>query len=193
MLTLTIATKPAGIATGCPDVGAYIACLASYNSGVLHGAWIDLEEIGDVDDIQECIAWVMATSSEPGAEEYAVHDWAGVPRSMQAEWPNWGQTLPLIHAIAEHGEAFEVWHSNAPDYNNDPADFQRDYVGSYDSGADFVREHYEEHYSDALTAIDELVFAIDWQAVWERGDISQDYWGSEGPSGYSAGFHIFNN
>ena len=189
----TIATKPPGIATGCPDIGAYIACLASYNSGTLHGAWIDLEEVGDIDDIQECINWVIATSSEPGAEEYAVHDWAGVPRSMQAEWPNWGETLALIHAIAEHGEAFEVWHGNAPEYNNDPADFQKDYVGSYDSGADFVREYYEEHHGDALTAIDELAFAIDWKAVWERGDISQAFWGSEGPSGYSWGFHVFNN
>ena len=193
MLTLTIANKPPGIATGCPDVGAYIACLASYNGGILHGAWVDLEKVGDIDDIQECINWVIATSSEPGAEEYAVHDWAGVPRSMQAEWPNWGETLALIHAIAEHGEAFEVWHGNAPDYNQDPGDFQKDYVGSYDSGADFVREYYEEHHGDALTAIDELAFAIDWKAVWERGDISQAFWGSEGPSGYSWGFHVFNN
>ena len=193
MLPLTFATKPAGIAAGVPDIGAYIACLASYNGGILHGFWVDLEKVEDVDDIQECIAWVMATSSELGAEEYAVHDWAGVPRSMQAEWPNWGQTLPLIHAMAEHGEAFEVWHGNAPDYNQDPGDFQEAYVGRYDSGADFVREYYEEHYGDALTAIDPLVFAIDWQAVWERGDISQAFWGAEGPSGYSAGFHVFNN
>lgn len=188
-----MATKPAGIATGCPDVGAYIACLASYNGGILHGFWVDLEAVEDVDDIHECIAWVMATSSEPGAEEYAVHDWAGVPRSMRAEWPNWVQTLPLIHAIAEYGEAFEVWHGNAPDYNQDPAEFINDYVGSYDSGADFVREYYEDHYDEALTAIDPLVFAIDWEAVWERGAISQAFWGSEGPSGYSAGFHIFNS
>lgn len=189
----TLATKPAGIATGCPDVGAYIACLASYNSGSLHGAWIDLEVVEDAEDIQECINWVMATSSEPGSEEYAVHDWAGVPRSMQAEWPNWAQTLPLIQAIAEHGEAFEVWHGNAPDYNNDPASFQEEYVGRYDSGAHFAREYYEEHYGDALTAVDPLVFAIDWEAVWERGDLSQAFWGAEDPSGYSAGFHVFNN
>lgn len=189
----TIATKPAGIAAGVPDVGAYIACLASYNSGILHGFWVDLEVVAAADDIKECIAWVMATSLELGAEEYAVHDWSGVPRSMQAEWPNWEQTLPLIQAIAEHGEAFEVWHGNAPDYNQDPAEFRADYVGSYDSGADFVREYYEEHYSEALTAIDPLTFAIDWVAVWERGDISQWFWGSEGPSGYSAGIHIFNS
>lgn len=188
------ATKPAGIATGCPDVGAYIACLASYNNGTLHGAWVDLELVEDVDDIQECIAWVMATSSEPGAEEYAVHDWSGVPRSMQTtEWPNWAETLPLLKAVAEYGEAFEVWHDNAPGYNLDPADFRDAYVGSYDSGADFVREWYEEHYSEGLTAVDSLVFAIDWEAVWKRGEISQSCWGSEGASGYSAGFHVFNN
>jgi hypothetical protein len=41
-VTTATATKPAGIAQGLPDLGAYIACLASYNNGRLHGAWVDL-------------------------------------------------------------------------------------------------------------------------------------------------------
>ena len=67
-------------------------------------------------------------------------------------------------------------------------------MGSYDSGADFVRDYYEEHYGDALTAVDPFAFAIDWEAVWERGGISQAFWGSEGSSGlFGQGFHVFIN
>ena len=184
------ATKPAGIAQGLPDLGAYIACLASYNNGRLHGAWVDLEEASTVEEVQECIDWVIATSPTPGAEEYAVHDWSGVPRSISGqEWPNWEEALCLLDAIDGHGEAFQLWHENATGYNLDPSDFERDYVGQYDSGEDFARDYYEERHCAALEQLEEVTFAIDWEAVWERGEISQHFWGSQG----GEGFHVYRS
>ena len=56
-MTTTTATKPAGIAAYLPDLGAYVACLASYNNGCLHGAWVDLESASTVEEVQECIDW----------------------------------------------------------------------------------------------------------------------------------------
>jgi len=50
---------------------AYIACLASYNAGRLHGTWIDLDGSMDLD---ECIQQMLEASPEPDAEEWAVHD-----------------------------------------------------------------------------------------------------------------------
>ena len=184
------ATKPAGIAQGLPDLGAYIACLASYNNGCLHGAWVDLEVASTVEEVQKCIDWVMATSPTPGAEEYAVYDWSGVPRSISGqEWPYWEEVLTLVGAIDEHGEAFQLWHENAPGYNTDPSDFERDYVGSYESGADYARDYFEERHGAALEQLQEVTFAIDWEAVWERGDISQYFWGSQGDKG----FHVYRS
>jgi hypothetical protein len=61
-MTTTTTTKPTCIASGLPDVGVYIACLASYNNGILHGAWLDLEGDIDEEDIQAGIDWVLATS-----------------------------------------------------------------------------------------------------------------------------------
>lgn len=50
----------------------YVACLASYNAGRLHGEWIDATQ--DVEEIREKIQAMLEQSPEPGAEEYAIHD-----------------------------------------------------------------------------------------------------------------------
>lgn len=57
------------MSTSTPRV--YIACLASYNAGMLHGAWIDLD---GSDGIEEAIENIMLTSPIRGAEEWALHD-----------------------------------------------------------------------------------------------------------------------
>lgn len=44
----------------------YVACLASYNAGRLHGEWFDLEDYNDADELQEAIAEkVLRTSAFP--------------------------------------------------------------------------------------------------------------------------------
>ncbi|GAA6614928.1 antirestriction protein ArdA [Scytonema sp. NUACC26] len=42
------------------DPQIYIACLASYNAGYLHGEWVDANQ--DVDAIREEISKILATS-----------------------------------------------------------------------------------------------------------------------------------
>jgi antirestriction protein len=53
----------------------YVADLAAYNNGFLHGVWIDATE--DVDAIHEKIAVMRAASPVAGGEEYAIHDFEG--------------------------------------------------------------------------------------------------------------------
>ena len=62
----------------------YVACLASYNAGILHGRWIDASS--DADAMQGEIDAMLKASREPGAEEWAVHDYDGVPSSL-GEYP----------------------------------------------------------------------------------------------------------
>ena len=50
----------------------YVACLAAYNGGVLHGAWIEVGE--DVQALSAAIAAMLASSPAPMAEDYAIHD-----------------------------------------------------------------------------------------------------------------------
>lgn len=58
----------------------YAACLASYNNGVLHGRWIDASS--DVDEMQEEVNAMLRESRFPSAEEFAIHDFDGLPRSL---------------------------------------------------------------------------------------------------------------
>jgi antirestriction protein len=73
---------------------AYFADLAAYSAGVLHGAWIDVTQRAD--EIRDEIEAMPASSPVPGAEEYAVHDYDGLPSSV-GEWLD----LDQLAAIAE--------------------------------------------------------------------------------------------
>ena len=55
----------------------YIACLAAYNSGTLHGEWI--EPSSDVEELSEQIKAILKKSPAPDAEEWAFHDYDDFP------------------------------------------------------------------------------------------------------------------
>lgn len=55
----------------------YVACLASYNAGILHGRWIDAT---DAEVIHEGIEDMLSESQEPIPEEWAIHDYEGFGR-----------------------------------------------------------------------------------------------------------------
>lgn len=47
----------------------YVACLASYNNGVLHGSWFDLEDYMDAEELHEVVRQeVLTTSPFPNVE-----------------------------------------------------------------------------------------------------------------------------
>ncbi|MFD5697819.1 antirestriction protein ArdA [Streptomyces lasiicapitis] len=72
----------------------YVACLASYNHGVLHGEWIDATQ--DPDSIGHEIRLMLERSPVPGAEEFAIHDYDGFGGLKLGE----NETLEDLHAIA---------------------------------------------------------------------------------------------
>ena len=53
----------------------YVASLSDYNTGRLHGRWIDASQPADA--IREEIALMLAESKEPIAKEWAIHDYGG--------------------------------------------------------------------------------------------------------------------
>ena len=67
--TSAVCTTEVGQATTNPRI--YVACLAAYNSGYLHGAWIDADQ--PADDIQSAVGEMLAASPIPRAEEWAIH------------------------------------------------------------------------------------------------------------------------
>src|ERR1700722_1252880 len=51
----------------------YVASLSDYNAGRLHGEWLDAAQ--DPEAILAGISAMLAASPEPGAEEWAIHDY----------------------------------------------------------------------------------------------------------------------
>jgi antirestriction protein len=87
----------------------YVACLASYNAGTLHGSWIDCEGKG-ADEIYEEIAAMLAASSEEGAEEFAIHDTEGFG-DLVGEYTSIKEIAQLTEILCEveDCEAFIEW------------------------------------------------------------------------------------
>lgn len=145
-----------------PDLRFYAACLASYNNGVLHGAWIDASD--DVDAMQEAIATMLRASpfpnvtvthpdtgeSAPSAEEWAVHDYDGaVPHGM-GEYPGLALIagwVGVLDAAEDAGIPAEVAAKVAENYGEP-------HNGEFSETLECISERYEgEH--DTLTAFAE--------------------------------------
>jgi len=82
----------------------YVACLAAYNNGILHGQWIDANQ--EVDDIHEEIKKILRASPIPGAEEFAIHDYEGFCGLRIEEYQDIATVAEMAAMIEEHGEAW---------------------------------------------------------------------------------------
>ncbi len=57
------------------EIRIYVACLASYNNGILFGQWIDATQ--ELDDLYAELRAMLKASPIPDAEEWAIHDYEG--------------------------------------------------------------------------------------------------------------------
>lgn len=171
MTTATL-EKPAAIAVGRPDLGVYVACLASYNNGHLHGAWVDLDGCSR-DGLDEAMAWVLATSPEPGAEEWAIHDFSGFPSFLtRSEWPDLDQLLDYSKGLAEHhhGEAYRLACENAGQVL-DFDEFTDAYMGTSETVEDFAIEWAIEGIGIDIDAATWPFSCIDWAHAWRELEV----------------------
>jgi antirestriction protein len=121
----------------------YVACLAAYNNGRLHGEWIDADQ--DTEEIYEEVRTMLAASPEPGAEEWAIHDYEGFGSLRLSEWESFERVAAIAAGISEHGEAFAAWLSD--DGGRDPLnaeEFQEAYLGEWPSLRGYAENYAEE-------------------------------------------------
>ena len=78
----------------------YVACLAAYNNGSLHGRWIDAT-LGE-NHIHTQVKAMLANSPERGAEEWAIHDYEGFEGAPISEWDSFERIANLAEFITEH-------------------------------------------------------------------------------------------
>jgi antirestriction protein len=114
------------------EIRIYIACLAAYNNGQLHGRWIDatLGEDGIRDEIRE----ILAASPQPNAEEWAIHDYEGFGPLKLSEYEEIRNVAELAEMIGEHGKAYAAYADHVGG-GSPPSrsDFEDHYRGNFDS------------------------------------------------------------
>ncbi|HBG62150.1 MAG: hypothetical protein A2Y03_00490 [Omnitrophica WOR_2 bacterium GWF2_38_59] len=126
----------------------YVACLAAYNNGRLHGKWIDAEQ--NADAIQEEIQEMLKNSPEPFAEEWAIHDYEGFEGLSINEYESIEDVAEYARLIAEHGAAYAAYANNVGvDYATEEG-FEESYQGEWDS-----EEAFAENLADEIMDIPE--------------------------------------
>jgi len=162
MTDQTTTVAPLGT-TGAPTLQdrprIYVACLAAYNNGRLHGRWIDATT---PDEIWCEVSAMLRASPEPDAEEWAIHDYEGFEGANFSEYASFETVCDLAEFIGEHGQlGARIYQHYGNDIEQARAAFE-DYCGEYRSAADFA----EELHNDLGTIIPEsLSYYIDWQAL----------------------------
>lgn len=138
----------------------YVACLASYNNGELHGAWIDACQ--DVTDIYAAIQAMLKASPIEEAEEYAIHDHEGFEGAEISEYQGIESVAELASFIEEHGKlGAELINHLCGDLENAQSAIDDHYHGVFKSVADFAQELTEE----TTDIPGSLQFYIDYEAM----------------------------
>jgi len=120
----------------------YVASLADYNAGILHGAWIDAAS--DLDELHAAVDSMLASSpSTARAEEYAIHDYEGFGHYRVGEYEPVEKVHRIARGIAEHGLAFAAWSANA-EVDDDLDRFEDVFLGSYESATDYAEQLLED-------------------------------------------------
>jgi antirestriction protein len=150
----------------------YVACLAAYNSGYLHGAWIDAaqEPWRIYDDVKS----MLAASPITGAEEWAIHDYEGFGGVCIEEYAGFDHVSALASFVAEHGE---VGAALLDHFSGDLDEAQQAitdrYMGEHSSLADCVQELTEE----STTIPQRLRYYIDFKAMARDAELNGELFG----------------
>lgn len=147
----------------------YVACLAAYNNGHLHGRWIDANQ--DPWTIWDEVSAMLRASPIAGAEEYAVHDYEGFQGVRIEEYTGIERVAEIAAFLGEHGPLggalityFGGDLEEAREAINDR------YLGCHPSLADYMQDVTEE-----TTIIPQaLRYYIDWNAMAWDAEMSGD-------------------
>lgn len=126
----------------------WLASLADYNAGRLHGRWVDATQ--DPDDLEADAQEILATSHEPAAEEYAIFDYDEFGSYRVQEYDRLEDVSLIARGIAEYGDVFAVW---AELHDGDPAmmaSFDDAYLGTYDSAEQWAEQLLDD---EGITAL----------------------------------------
>jgi antirestriction protein len=115
----------------------YVADLEAYNNGRLVGEWLDLTDYNDADELMDAIQDVLKKS---GGEEYAIHDYENLPRSMYSEYMgarDFAELYEMMDLAKENDLPLDVVMEIVSQFDRSALD---EYTGVYDSEQDFAEQ-----------------------------------------------------
>lgn len=162
----------------------YVADLAAYNNGILHGEWIDATL--EPNEIREKISFMLARSPEEGAEEYAIHDYEGFGQYALSEY----EGIDEVSAVAQFIAEFPDFGAELLNYYSDIEEARtaadESYAGCYGS-----LENYAQELTEQTSEVPKhLEFYIDYDKMGRDMEMSGDIFTIE--IGHSE-VHIFYN
>jgi len=167
----------------------YVASLADYNAGELHGRWIDANQSAEA--IHAEVAAMLKESKEPFAEEWAIHDYEGFGKLGLSEWESFETVAEVAGLIEEHGEVFAAlmdYFGGTSGLEEAKRTFAEGYHGEYDSLEDYASLLVEE--TCDLKALPEFVRGhIDYDGIAHDLEISGDVFTIE----VDYQVHVFSN
>ena len=142
------------------DPRIYVACLAAYNQGQLHGVWIDVKD--DVSAIHQAIDTMLALSPVRRAEEYAIHDYEGFGGVALGEYTPISKVVEIAAFVRQRGRLGAL----VLDYFTGDLDaavtaLGEDYVGCFEALEDFFQARTE----DTVDIPKALRHYIDYEAM----------------------------
>lgn len=164
-------TPPSPDIFAAPDpIRIYVACLAAYNNGHLHGSWI---EVMDEAAIWQAVQNMLAASPiEEDAEEWAIHDYEGFAGAEVGEYFSFANVVELAEYITERGElGAEVLNYYGGNIEDAKARFD-EYAGEYDSLEAYAEELTEQ---SGLEIPESLANYIDYKAMAHDYEQSGDF------------------
>ncbi len=141
------------------EIQIYVACLAAYNNGILHGQWFDADR--EPWEIYDDIRTMLRASPEEDAEEWAIHDYVGFAGVSIGEYQGIESVSEIAAFIAEHGELGGKLLSYFGDLDDARDAISDHYAGEYVSAVDFARELTEQ----SAEIPQNLQFYIDYEAM----------------------------
>lgn len=120
------------------EINIYVACSAAYNNGKLHGCWIDATQ--ELDEIQDQINSMLASSPEEDAEDDAIHDYEGFGSYSLGEYEGIDSAQEVVCFIEEHGELGAELLGYYSDIEDERKAVDESYCGCHTSVADYAQK-----------------------------------------------------
>jgi len=159
---------------GSPRI--YVACLAAYNAGHLHGQWIDADQ--SADDIREAISEMLSRSPARGAEEWAIHDHDEFQGISIKEFESIDTVAALAALLTEHQSAAVAAYNHFADLEEAKSALAENYCGAWSSLKEWAEDYFED--SGELASVPEgLRRYIDFERCADDLEMGGDIFSEE--------------